>query len=97
MGFPVVPFATTNAIGLAVVGVAGVVTYKAGKKSGLNNPEETTETIDKPGLGDRALKGTMKAFYRTQKSVGSVFAKSGEKMSAMWTEVKAEEAVKANG
>lgn len=97
MSFPIVPLATSNVIGWAIVGVAGVVTYKTGKKAGFKNPEETTtETIDKPGMGDRALKGVMKAFYRTQKGVGSVFSKSGEKMSSMWTEVKAEEATQAN-
>ena len=95
MGYPVIPLATTNVIGWTAIGVAGVVTYKAGKKAGLKNPEETVEAVEKPGLGDRALKGAMKAFYRTQKTVGSAFSKGGEKMTTMWEEVKAEEAAKA--
>ncbi|GAB6147263.1 hypothetical protein [Desulfocicer niacini] len=91
MTFPVVPLATSRAIGWAVVGVAGVVTYKAGKKAGLKNSDDITDIIEKPGLADRALKGAMKAFYRTHKTVGSALSKSGEKMSTMWEEVKAEE------
>ena len=96
MSYPLVPFAATNAIGWAAIGVAGVVTYKVGKKAGLKHPDGTDESIETPGLGDRALKGAMKAFYRTRKKVGAVFSKSGDRVTTLWEEVKAEEAVRAD-
>lgn len=90
MSVPVyAPALTVNPLGWAVIGAAGYVTYKAGKKAGTDPQEK----VDKPGLADRAVKGAMKTVYRAKKSVGEAFGKSREKYSSMWNE--ATEEVKA--
>lgn len=86
MSTPILPIVTSNPIGWAVLGVAGVLTYKAGKSSGLKGADD----VDTPGIGDRTVKGMMKTFYRTKKRVGDAFSKTGEKYSAMWNEAREE-------
>jgi len=86
MSMPVVPVAVTNPVGWAVLGVAGYVTYKVGKKSGLKGEQD----IDTPSLGDRAVKGAMKSVYKTQKFLGEAFSKTGEKYSSLWKEAREE-------
>lgn len=86
MSVPVVPIVTTNPVGWAILGTAGFLTYKAGKKAGLKDTEE----IDKPGLGDRAVKGAMKTFYRTKKSLGKTLSKTSEKYASMWHDAQEE-------
>ncbi len=80
------PALTTNPLGWAFLGAAGFITYKLGKKSGLKAEEQ----LDKPSLGDRAVKGAMKTAYKATKSAEAALAKAGEKYSAMWGEAKSE-------
>ncbi len=90
MSVPVyAPALTVNPLGWAVIGAAGYLTYKAGKKAGAGSQEKAVT----PGLADRAVKGAMKTVYRAKKSVSESFGKSREKYSSMWNE--AQEEVKA--
>lgn len=81
-----VPILASNPIGWAIIGAAGFLTYKVGKRSGLKTEEE----LDKPGITDRAIKGVMKTVYRTQKSVGEGLQGTKVKYGTMWAEAQSE-------
>lgn len=80
------PVIVNPVVGWAVIGTAGFVTYKLGKRSGLKG----VDAPDRPGLKDRALKGAMKTVYRARKGMGEAFGKSREKYGAMWAEARDE-------
>ena len=83
MSIPVI----AHPVGWIVLGTAGFLTYKAGKKSGLKNSDDVTKT----SFSDRVVKGAMKTVYKTQKNVSQAFFwKTKEKYGAMWSEVQAE-------
>lgn len=86
MSIPVAPLVGTNPIGLAVLGIGGFFVYKAGKKAGLKGDT----VIEKPGIGDRAVKGAMKGLYKVKKSTGEALSKTGAKYSSMWNEARNE-------
>lgn len=81
-----IPALSINPVGWAILGAASVLTYKAGKKAGLKSQDD----VEKPGLGDRAIKCSMKTFYRVKKSAEETFYKNSEKYSAMWQEARSE-------
>ncbi|WP_320041863.1 hypothetical protein [uncultured Desulfobacter sp.] len=90
MGIPMsaplsAPF-VASPVGWVVLGAAGYITYKAGKKAG----KKAEEDITKPSLYDRVVKGTMKAAYKTQKCVSESLGKAKDKYGTMWTEAKTE-------
>ena len=93
MTHPVVsaPLLTTNPVGWAILGAAGYLTYKAGKKAGLKGEEQ----IEKEGLADRVVKGAMKTAYKAKMKVDESLSSSKEKYSEMWNEAQAEVAGKA--
>ena len=72
--------------GWVVLGAAGYITYKVGKKAG----KKAEEDITKPSLYDRVVKGTMKAAYKTQKCVAENLGKAKDKYGTLWTEAKTE-------
>ena len=90
MSIPVV--AVANPVGWAVLGAAGYLTYKAGKKAG----KKTEEDITKTGLCDRVVKGAMKTAYKTKKSISEGMGKAKEKYGTLWTEVKTESEASAS-
>ncbi len=93
MATPIVylPLLTTNPLGWAVLGAAGYLTYKAGKKSGLKDEEQ----IGQEGFADRAVKGAMKTAYKAKTKVGESLSSTKEKYSEMWNEAQDEVAGKA--
>jgi hypothetical protein len=80
-----VPVLTTNPVGWAVLGVAGYLTYKAGKKAGLKD-----DAVEKESLADRAVKGAMKTAYKAKMKVDESLAETKEKYGEMWQEAQAE-------
>ncbi len=76
----------SSPVGWIVLGAAGYITYKAGKKAG----KKTEADIAKPSLYDRAVKGTMKAAYKTQKCVSESLGKAKDKYGTLWAEAKTE-------
>lgn len=82
-----VPVLTTNPVGWAVLGVAGYLTYKAGKKAGLKD-----DAVEKESLADRAVKGAMKTAYKAKMKVDESLAETKEKYGEMWQEAQAEAA-----
>ncbi len=82
MSVPVV----AHPLGWIVLGAAGFLTYKAGKKAGLENSQDVTKT----SLSDRMVKGAMKTVYKTQKNVSEAFGKTKEKYGTMWSEAREE-------
>lgn len=93
MAAPIVylPLLTTNPLGWAVLGAAGYLTYKAGKKSGLKDEDQ----VEREGLADRAVKGAMKTAYKAKMKVGESLSSTKEKYSGMWDEAQDEVAGKA--
>jgi len=83
-----IPLLTTNPVGWAVLGAAGYLTYKAGKKSALKNEE----AVEKESLSDRAVKGAMKTVYKAKMKIDESFVGTKEKYSEMWNEAQAESA-----
>jgi|GEM_PF-1350190 len=90
MGVPMsVPMSApivASPVGWVVLGAAGYITYKVGKKVG----KKAEEDITKPSLSDRVVKGTMKAVYRTKKTVSESLGKAKEKYGTLWTEARTE-------
>ena len=93
MATPIVylPLLTTNPLGWAVLGAAGYLTYKAGKKSGLKDEEQ----VGQEGFADRAVKGAMKTAYKAKMKVGESLSGTKEKYSEMWNEAQDEVVEKA--
>ncbi len=79
------PF-VSNPIGWAVLGTAGYLTYKAGKKAGLKNEDE----IATENICDRAVKGAMKTVYKTKIKVEESLSSTRDKYSEMWNEAQTE-------
>nr|WP_320189917.1 hypothetical protein [uncultured Desulfobacter sp.] len=82
MSVPIV----AHPIGWVILGGAGFLAYKAGKKAGKKTEEDST----KASLSDRVVKGTMKAIYKTQKGVSESLEKAKEKCGTLWAEAKTE-------
>lgn len=82
MSVPIV----SHPIGWIILGGAGFLAYKAGKKAGKKTEADIAET----SLSDRVVKGTMKAVYKTHKSVSERLEKTKEKCGALWAEAKTE-------
>ena len=82
MSVPVV----AHPLGWVVLGAAGYLTYKAGKKDG----KKTEGDIAKTSLSDRVVKGAMKAVYKTQKGVSQGLGKAKEKYGTLWEEARTE-------
>jgi hypothetical protein len=80
------PLLATNPVGWLVVGTAGYLTYKIGKKSGL----KSEESAEHENLADRATKGAMKTAYKTKMKIGASLVKTREKYATMWNEVRAD-------
>ncbi len=76
----------SNPLGWAVLGAAGYVTYKAGKKAGMKEEEN----IDRESVCDRALKGAMKTVYKTKMKVDDSLSSTREKYSTMWNDAQSE-------
>jgi len=85
-----IPLLTTNPVGWAILGVAGYLTYKAGKKSG----QKSEERVDQPSLCDRAVKGAMKTACKAKIKVDESLAGAKDKYSAMWHEAREEASTK---
>lgn len=88
MATPIVylPLLTTNPLGWAILGAAGYLTYKAGKKTGLKGEEQ----VEKECIVDRAVKGTMKTAYKAKTKVSESLSSTKEKYSEMWNEAQDE-------
>lgn len=86
-----VPVLTTNPVGWAVLGLAGYLTYKAGKKSGLKGEEG----LEKESLADRAVKGAMKTAYKAKMKVDETLSETKDKYGELWQEAQAEAAAKS--
>ena len=76
----------SNPVGWAILGGAGYLAYKAGKKAGLKNNED----IPTEGLYDKTVKGAMKTAYKTKMKVEDSLGKTKEKYSTMWDEAQNE-------
>lgn len=87
MAHPVLllPF-VSNPVGLAVLGTASYLTYKAGKKAGLADDEN----VVKESLCDRAVKGALKTAYKTKMKVDDSLSSTKDKYSEMWSEAQSE-------
>ncbi|WP_321495681.1 hypothetical protein [uncultured Desulfobacter sp.] len=82
MSVPVV----AHPLGWIVLGAAGFLAYKAGKKAG----KKAEEDIARTSLSDRVIKGAMKAAYKTQKGVSEGLGKAKEKCGTLWEEARTE-------
>lgn len=88
MPHPVVylPLLSTTPVGWAVLGAAGYLAYRAGKKSGLKGNED----IEKESLADRSVKEAMKSAYKAKMKVDESLSKTKEKYSGMWSDARSE-------
>jgi len=86
-----VPLLSSHPVGWAILGVAGYLTYKAGKKAGLRGEEG----IEKECLTDRAVKNAMKTVCKAKMKIDRSLAGSKEKYSEMWNEARSEAEQKA--
>ncbi len=88
MSHPVftIPVLSSNPIGWAVLGAAGYIAYKSGKKAG----KKTEEQVEKEPLHDRVIKGAMKSAYKAKMKVDDSLSSTREKYSSMWQEAQEE-------
>lgn len=86
MAYPVayIPLLTTNPVGWAILGTAGFLAYKAGKKAGLKEDEN----VEKESMVDCSIKGAMKTAYKAKMKVDESLNKSKSKYSEMWDEAR---------
>lgn len=69
-----------NPVGWAVLGAAGYLTYKAGKKC--------NQAPDQESFSDRTIKGAMKTAYKAKLKIDDSFSNSKEKYSEMWSQAQ---------
>ncbi|PIE57043.1 MAG: hypothetical protein CSA34_01715 [Desulfobulbus propionicus] len=81
-----IPLLGSNPVGWAVLGTAGYLAYRAGKKSG----QKSDQQVERENLADRTIKGAMKTAYKTKKKVDTSLTKTREKYSGMWQEARNE-------
>ncbi|PHR27244.1 MAG: hypothetical protein COA36_09660 [Desulfotalea sp.] len=79
-----VPLLTTNPVGWAILGTAGYLAYKAGKKSGAKDDTN----VEKESMVDCTIKGAMKTAYKAKMKVDGSFDKTKEKYSEMWNDAR---------
>lgn len=79
-----VPLLTTNPVGWAILGTAGFLAYKAGKKSAL----KADDNAEKESIVDCSIKGAMKTAYKTKMKVDESLSKTKDKYSEMWEEAR---------
>ncbi len=82
MGAPFV----AHPLGWVIIGGAGYLAYKAGKKSGKKVEGDSAKT----NLSDRVVKGAMKAAYKAQQGISEGLDKAKEKCGTLWAEAKTE-------
>lgn len=85
------PVLGTNPIGLAVLGTAGYLAYRAGKKAG----RKSEKNLDKEPLCDWAIKEAMKTAYKTKLKLDKNLAGTRDKYATMWGEAQSEVAEKS--
>ncbi|PIE73556.1 MAG: hypothetical protein CSA20_02505 [Deltaproteobacteria bacterium] len=73
-------------MGWAILGTAGYLAYRAGKKAGRNQEEN----IEQTSLCDRAVKETMKAAYKAKIKVDDSLRSTKQKYAGMWDEAQSE-------
>ena len=81
-----VPFLTSNPVGWAVLGAAGYLAYRSGKKSGAKAEAQ----VEKAPLHDRVVKGAMKSAYKAKMKVDDSLSGTKNKYSTMWNEAQEE-------
>ena len=81
-----VPLLTTNPVGWAILGTAGFLAYKAGKKAGLKEDEN----VEKESLVDSSIKGAMKTAYKAKMKVDDSLNKTKTRYSEMWDEARSD-------
>ncbi|WP_448871262.1 hypothetical protein [Desulfobulbus propionicus] len=88
MSHPIIgtPLLTSHPLGWAVLGVAGYLTYQAGKKAGRRSVEQ----VERACLSDRTVKGAMKTIYKAKLKTDAVLNSTREKYGTMWKEAQAE-------
>lgn len=79
-----VPLLTTNPVGWAILGTAGFLAYKAGKKSGMKEDQN----VEKESMVDCSIKGAMKTAYKAKMKVDDSLSKTKSKYSEMWDEAR---------
>lgn len=86
MAHPVmyVPLLSSNPVGWAILGTAGYLAYRAGKKAGIKDEN----TVEKASLADSSIKGAMKTAYKTKIKVDETLGKTKEKYSEMWNDAR---------
>ncbi len=89
--FVFLPLLTTNPLGWAVLGAAGYLTYKAGKKAG----QKSDDQLESGSLVDRVLKSTMKTAYKTKIRVDESLSSAKDKYFTMWDQAQDEVTDKA--
>ncbi len=91
MSIPTIPLLTSNPIGWAVLGTAGYLVYRSGKKAGTKAEEQ----IERAPLHDRVVKGTMKCAYKAKMKVDESLSDTRAKYSTMWSDARDEVTAKA--
>ncbi|PIE58682.1 MAG: hypothetical protein CSA33_01910 [Desulfobulbus propionicus] len=80
------PLVSTHPVGWAILGAAGYIAYKSGKKAGANAEEQ----IEKEPVHDRVVKGAMKSAYKAKMKVNQSLRSTKDKYSTMWQEAQEE-------
>lgn len=81
-----IPLLSSNPVGWLLLGGAGYLAYRTGKKSAKTPAEE----LEQVGLHDRAVKGAMKAACKAKIKIENSLAETKEKYGAMWSEAREE-------
>ncbi|MGI6657068.1 MAG: hypothetical protein ACOX5Z_09650 [Desulfobulbus sp.] len=81
---PLLPLASHHPVGWAVLGVAGYLVYRAGKKSAAST------AVERESLADRTIKGAMKTVYKAKVKTDTALRSTKEKYAGMWREAQEE-------
>ena len=81
-----VPLLAAHPAGWLLLGAAGYMAYKAGKKSGRADNED----LARVSVCDRAVKGVMKSAYKAKLKADKALAAGKDKYGEMWREAQTE-------
>ena len=86
MTLPVLPVLASNPVGWTILGVAGYMAYRTGKKTG----SQQNDSIEQESSTGCAVKSVMKTAYKAKMKIDNSLGKTKSNYSEMWDEARSD-------